>query len=72
MLKAAAKHANLHGMTKREAIDLFGGKVKDLAAALGVTSSAVSQMPEVLTPRQENEVIGAAIRLGIYRLEKVA
>lgn len=59
-------------MTKREAIDLFGGKVKDLAAALGVTSSAVSQMPEVLTPRQENEVIGAAIRLGIYRLEKVA
>ena len=53
-------------MTKTEAISIFGGKVKDLAAGLGVTSSAVSQWPDGALPRdQADRVLGAAVRLGL-------
>jgi transcriptional regulator with XRE-family HTH domain len=51
-------------MTKREAIQMFGGTQRKLAAALGVTESAVSQWPSELTVRQVDLVVGAAYRLG--------
>jgi transcriptional regulator with XRE-family HTH domain len=50
-------------MKKTDAVRLFG-KVKDLAEALGVTSSAVSQWPEQLPVRLADQVRGAAARLG--------
>lgn len=52
-------------MQKSEAIQLFGGQVKDLAAAMGVTSAAVSQWPAVLPQRLADQVRGAAMRLGL-------
>ncbi len=51
-------------MKKCDAVRLFGGKVKDLADAMGVTSSAVSQWPEELPLRLADQVRGAALRLG--------
>lgn len=51
-------------MTKQEAIDLFGGKVKDLAQAMGVVSQAISQWPDELPQDYVDRVIGAAMRLG--------
>lgn len=51
-------------MRKSEAIQLFGGLQKDVAAALGITPSAVSQWPEELDQATEDRVIGAAVRLG--------
>lgn len=51
-------------MRKSEAIQLFGGLQKDVAAALGITPSAVSQWPDDLDQATEDRVIGAAVRLG--------
>ena len=51
-------------MTKNEAAEIFGNKTK-LAAAVGVTKSAISQWPDMLTQEQEDRVIGAMVRLGI-------
>lgn len=51
-------------MTKKEAIALFGSTAASLAAALGITPSAVSQWNDVLRQDQEDRVIGAAVRLG--------
>ena len=50
-------------MEKIHAIEIFGSGVS-LAKALGICKSAISQWPETLTQRQQDEVIGAAIRLG--------
>ena len=49
-------------MEKVHAIEIFGSGVA-LAKALGICKSAISQWPETLTTRQQDEVIGAAIRL---------
>lgn len=51
-------------MNKTEAIAIFGTTVADLARALGVTRSAVSQWPFDLRPEQVDRVIGAGVRLG--------
>lgn len=51
-------------MKKSEAIELFGGLQKDVAAALGITPSAVSQWPDELDRATEDRVVGAAVRLG--------
>lgn len=51
-------------MNKKEAAALFGGRYAQLAEALGITSSAISQWPDELTREQEDRVIGAAVRLG--------
>ena len=51
-------------MSKEEAIALFGARLADLAAAVGLGPGAVSQWPEVLTRRQHDQVVGAAVRLG--------
>lgn len=51
-------------MRKDEAADVFGNQTK-MAEALGLTKGAVSQWPDKLTDRQMNEVIGAAVRMGL-------
>lgn len=51
-------------MTKNQAIRIFGRTLTDLADALGITKSAVSQWPDQLTVRQTDWVIGAAVRMG--------
>lgn len=51
-------------MTKSDAIAIFGTTVTELARALGITRSAVSQWNDVLRQDQEDRVIGAAVRLG--------
>lgn len=48
---------------KREEAALFFGNLVLLGRALGISPSAISQWPETLTIRQQDEVIGAAIRL---------
>ena len=53
-------------MTKTEAIQLFGGRQSHLAAALNISSGAISQWTEDLPQRTADEVIGAAVRLGKY------
>lgn len=56
-------------MTKNEAIKLFGENAtsSDLARALGITPQAVHVWPQILTQRQEDEVRGAALRLGTVK-----
>jgi UTP--glucose-1-phosphate uridylyltransferase len=51
-------------MRKSDAIALFGRTHQDLADAVGVTRSAISQWPDELTREQADRVIGAAVRLG--------
>lgn len=49
-------------MKKSQAIQLFGC-VGDAAAAIGVSSSAISQWPEDLPSRLQDRVIAALVRL---------
>lgn len=49
-------------MNKKTAISLFGSGAA-LGRALGISRTAVGFWPETLTIRQQDEVIGAAIRL---------
>ena len=51
-------------MKKNTAIEIFGSGAPQLARSIGVTRGAVWLWPETLTIRQQDEVIGAAIRLG--------
>lgn len=51
-------------MTKTSAVKLFGKTQVALAAALGITKSAVGQWPEELTQARRDQVVGAAVRLG--------
>ena len=50
-------------MDKEKAISLFGSGAA-LGRALGISRTAVGFWPKVLTTRQQDEVIGAAIRVG--------
>jgi plasmid maintenance system antidote protein VapI len=50
-------------MKKSEALALFGGTQRDLAEALQVTASRISQLPDELDQATTDRVIGAAIRL---------
>lgn len=50
-------------MDKKKAISLFGSGAA-LGRALGISRTAVGFWPKVLTTRQQDEVIGAAIRVG--------
>lgn len=52
-------------MTKDQARNLFGKHFKDMAFALGVGKSAISQWPNELDETKKNLVIGAAVRKGI-------
>lgn len=50
-------------MNKKTASFIFGSAAR-LSRALGISKAAVSLWPETLTQRQQDEVIGAALRLG--------
>jgi hypothetical protein len=52
-------------LTKRQAVQAFGGKTRHLAEALGISRPAVAQWPTELTQRQAHEVIGAAWCRGV-------
>lgn len=52
-------------MRKSEAINLLGGNVRDAAKALGVSYNAVNKLPDVLSRRVADRVIGACVRNGI-------
>mgnify|MGYP001412328712 FL=1 len=56
-------------MKKNTAIEIFGSGAQ-LARSIGITRGAVWLWPETLTIRQQDEVIGAAIRLGIITPER--
>lgn len=43
-------------MTKREALDLLGGTVSSAAEAIGITTQAVSDWPDVLPDRIRDRV----------------
>lgn len=49
-------------MKKESAVKIFGSGVA-LARALGIGKSAICQWPAFLTTRQQDEVVGAALRL---------
>jgi DNA-binding transcriptional regulator YdaS (Cro superfamily) len=49
-------------MKKAHALKLLGGSVADAAAAIGVSSSAVSQWPDVLPDRIADRVLAALAR----------
>ena len=52
-------------LTKAQAVELFGGKQKLVAEALGITPSAVSQWPDgELDQATSDRIRGAALRLG--------
>ncbi len=51
----------VYGMTKQEAIKLFGTATK-LARAIGICPQAVYQWPEVLTPLLNDRVMAAMMR----------
>ena len=54
-------------MRKEIAIAMFGRTQSDAARALGISRQAVSQWPEELRPEQVDRVVGAAVRLGLWR-----
>ncbi|MFM0507682.1 Cro/CI family transcriptional regulator [Paraburkholderia sp. RL17-373-BIF-A] len=51
-------------LTKKQAIDIFGGNGAALGRALGITKGAISQWPDELDQKQTAMVIGAAVQLG--------
>ena len=50
-------------LTKQQAIEVFGSQA-EISRALGLSRSAISLWPDLLTQRQTDELIGAAHRLG--------
>jgi predicted transcriptional regulator len=57
-------------MKKTEAITLFGTSQADLAKALEITGSAVSQWPDELDLQTTDRVVGAAVRLKKIKVRK--
>ena len=49
--------------TKRQAFDIFGGR-QGLMDALGCTRQAIDQIPQYLSKRRQDQLLGAAVRLG--------
>lgn len=56
------KNALIALMLKTQAIELLGGTAKSAAAAIGVTSQAISGWPEQLTPALRDRVQAALYR----------
>lgn len=52
-------------MTKSEAIAIFGSTQIDVARALGLTPSRISQFPDELDQATTDRIVGAAVRLGV-------
>lgn len=59
-------------MTKTEAINLLGGSAAAVAAAVGVSTQAVSQWPEELPPRIADRVQAALWRIAQARIKPPA
>jgi hypothetical protein len=57
--------------TKKQAFDIFGGK-QGLMDALGCTRQAIDQIPKYLPKRRQDQLLGAAIRLGKISIQSVA
>lgn len=57
-------------MTKSEAIKMFGGRRQDLADALQVDLSMISKLPDPLSDKYRQRVIGVAVDKGILKLRK--
>lgn len=53
-------------LTKSQALEVFGS-VNAMADAIGVTPGAISQWPDDLSIRQQNEVVGAIFRHNLRR-----
>ena len=53
-------------ITKKEAVSVFGS-VNEMAELIGVNQSAISQWPDQLNKRQQNEVFGVIYRLNLRR-----
>ncbi|RLJ20002.1 hypothetical protein DJ031_06740 [bacterium endosymbiont of Escarpia laminata] len=51
-------------MRKREAVDIFGGSIPDIAKALSISRQAIYQWQDDLSQDQADRVIGAALRCG--------
>lgn len=51
-------------LKKSDAIKFFGGTQIDVAEALGIAQSSVSDWPELLSVAVSDRVRGAAVRLG--------
>ena len=51
--------------TKQEAIQIFGGTMRAVGDALGITRQAVYQWPEALPQETSDRLLGAAIRLNL-------
>jgi len=58
-------------MNKQQAIDLFGS-VKALAAALDIGVHAVYMWPDDINQRTQDQVTGAALRLGLLKPDDCA
>ena len=56
-------------MNKTKAIELLGGTVKLVAKRCHISSSAVSQWPEVLTKANKDRVQAALYRMRYYKKE---
>lgn len=54
-------------MNKTEAIRLLGGTPSDAAKAVGISTGAISQWPEVLPPRLVDRVQAALWRMAQSR-----
>lgn len=53
-------------MTKTEAKRIFGGTDQHMADALGVSRTTITGWPDNLRQWQQDRVIGAATRLGLW------
>jgi hypothetical protein len=51
--------------TKQEAIQIFGGSMRAVGDALGISRQAVYQWPEELPQDTSDRLLGAAIRLNL-------
>jgi hypothetical protein len=58
--------------TRKQAVELFGSR-KDMAAALGTTTAAISMLPKTgyLQTKKSDEIVGASIRLGLVKVQEV-
>ena len=57
-------------MTKKEAIDALGGTHALAAQAIGVSRPAIYRWPDLLTPRIQDRVVAAQLRLAQAKKRK--
>lgn len=52
-------------LTKKQALEMFGGDVQRLATAMGTTRQAIYQWPDELSDRLTKSIVGAAVLAGV-------